>query len=189
MPTIMCATDAFDPGHGAETEAFALAAGAVSRPHGASAEQPTTVGRLAVSEVMEQPVVTIEETATCADALESMAAQRIRHLPVLDQAGRLVGIVTATDLRRYLFSPEVVGDIGTVPAGVVFGGRRVADVMSTSVATATPAECLEAVARRMAMLRIGALPVVEAGHVVGIVSETDVLERLACAEDARAERT
>jgi formate/nitrite transporter len=60
-----------------------------------------------VSELMSRDVVTIGDTATCHEALEQMCRRKVRHLPVLDGAGALVGIVTDRDLRHWRFTQAI----------------------------------------------------------------------------------
>ena len=59
-----------------------------------------------VREVMTPGVVTLEETATCHDAVARMVRHRVRHLPVVGEDGAPRGIVTDRDLRHQLFAPE-----------------------------------------------------------------------------------
>jgi CBS domain-containing protein len=59
--------------------------------------------RLAMKDVMSSPLVTVPPTATIWDAIESMSASKIRHLPVVD-GGALVGILTQRDVFRLFFS-------------------------------------------------------------------------------------
>ena len=65
-----------------------------------------------VSELMSRDVVTIGDTDTCHEAVEQMCRRKVRHLPVLDRAGTLVGIVTDRDVRHRLFAPDVYRQIG-----------------------------------------------------------------------------
>ena len=60
-------------------------------------------------------VVTIDADASAHDAVALMVRNKIRHLPVVDDAGLLCGIVTDRDLRHRLFGPDVFRQIGTVP--------------------------------------------------------------------------
>jgi len=62
-----------------------------------------------VSELMSRDVVTIGDTETCHEAVEQMCRRKVRHLPVLDREGALVGIVTDRDVRHRLFAPTSTG--------------------------------------------------------------------------------
>ena len=59
-----------------------------------------------VSDLMSRNVVTIEDAATCLEAVNRMCQRKVRHLPVLDSGGTLVGLVTDRDLRHYLFGAD-----------------------------------------------------------------------------------
>jgi CBS domain-containing protein len=140
-----------------------------------------------VKDLMTTDVVTIEASESCHAAVERMARARIRHLPVVDGQGRLVGIVTDRDLRHHLFAPDVFSEIGRVPVESHLRAVPVARIMSTPVVTATPDDELEVAARTMLEDKIGSLPVVQGDRVVGIITETDLLRRIvredACCHD------
>lgn len=143
-----------------------------------------------VSELMSRDVITIARTGSCYEAAARMCGARIRHLPVVDAAGRLAGVVTDRDLRHRLFLPEVLREVGTVPVGELLRRVAVEDVMSVPATTVEASAALEDAARLMRERRIGSLPVVEQGRVVGIVTETDLLRRIvqadACCTDVEA---
>jgi acetoin utilization protein AcuB len=105
-----------------------------------------------------------------------MGARKIRHLPVVEAAGRLVGIVTARDLRQAVFAPAVQDHLEQLSG--VLDGLVVRDVMIRGVVTVGAATSIREAARLMHERRLGALPVVERDRVVGILTETDVLKAL-----------
>lgn len=92
-----------------------------------------------------------------ASTRERLRARRVRQFPVMDE-GTLVGIVTDRDLR-----------------GVTDGATHVGAVMTRNPVTTTPGTLVEDAAAILRMRKIGALPVVEEGKLVGIVSESDLL--------------
>ncbi|MFP4623830.1 MAG: CBS and ACT domain-containing protein [Gemmatimonadota bacterium] len=112
---------------------------------------------------MTAEVVTVSPRTTVAAALEEIRSNHIRHLPVLD-GGRLVGIVTDRDLRLAL---DPGGGGGTE--------TQVDDVMTGSPIVADPDMPVESAAALLAEHRIGCLPVVEDGELVGILTESDLL--------------
>jgi CBS domain-containing protein len=125
-----------------------------------------------VKELMSVQVATLGQGDTLDIADGIMCMGRIRHLPVLD-AGRVVGIVSQRDLFR-----------AALGAALVFGIRRpqelmrsleIRDVMSTPAVTVEPGAPVQQAARTMADKKIGCLPVVEGGRLVGILTEHDVL--------------
>ena len=117
-----------------------------------------------VRERMSSPVVTVSRDTTHRRALELMQHERLRRLPVVDRADRLVGIVAERDLL--LAATRYPG-----------AGIEVGEVMATQLVTATPARDLASAARLMREPRIGGLPVVDGGTLVGIITESDIFRR------------
>ena len=124
-----------------------------------------------VAERMARAVVTIRRDATTETAWNLMKSRGIRHLPVVDAEGRLIGIVTDRDLRQVPFGPESVGR--AVPVGL-----PIERIMTAAVISVRPDANLFEAARLMHEQKIGALPVVEDGRLVGILTETDLLRAL-----------
>jgi len=117
-----------------------------------------------VRERMTAPVVTISRDTDYQRALELMQEKRLRRLPVVDRERRLVGIVAERDLllaaTRY---PRAGVDIG--------------EFMSTKLVTAAPGMSIGDAARLMLEHRVGGLPVVDGGALVGIITESDIFRR------------
>ena len=107
---------------------------------------------------MSAEVITASPGTTVAEALEVMAANGIRHLPVVD-AGRLAGIVTDRDLRQ----------------AAADGGVTVDALMTTPALVVAPHVPVESAAALLSEHRIGCLPVVDGDELVGILTESDVL--------------
>jgi acetoin utilization protein AcuB len=104
-----------------------------------------------------------------------MRERGIRHLPVLDSARRLVGIVTDRDLRHVVLDAAVHG----VVAAAACDDVPVREVMTWGVVTVRPTSELREAASIMRERRLGALPVVDgAGEVVGILTERDLIDAL-----------
>lgn len=114
---------------------------------------------------MTPDVVTVAPSATVQEALELIREHDIRHLPVME-GDRLVGVATDRDLRLAI---EPGTDTTTVD---------VADLMSTAVTTVAPDLPVESAARLLIDERIGCLPVLEDGQLVGILTETDLIRAL-----------
>ncbi len=132
-----------------------------------------------VAHIMTPGPITIASTATAAEAGQVMAARHLRHLPVVDAGGRLVGILSDRDLR----GPMVGGHDPKPPPAA---DARVTALMTPAPVTAGPDDDLGAVARVIVERRIGAGPSVDGdGVLVGIISFVDVLRRLA--EEAEAD--
>jgi acetoin utilization protein AcuB len=132
---------------------------------------------LRVADCMTRGVATIHSDALARGAAEMMRTRRIRHLPVVDREGGLVGIVTDRDLRQVLFDPRLQARADRLADALK--GVTVRDVMTWAVLTARPETPLRDAARLMHARKVGALPVVSGGRVVGILSEGDVLKAFA----------
>lgn len=140
-----------------------------------------------VSDLMSRNVVTIGTSDSCLEAVSKMHGARVRHLPVVDDDGALVGVVTDRDLRHHLFGPRVLREVGTIAVDILLKAVPVSEIMSTPVMSVpATAEVVEA-ARIMLEDKVGSLPVVEGGRVVGIVTETDVLRQICRADTACSE--
>ena len=142
---------------------------AVTRP------APTWPAPIAVATWMESPVVTVRPDARVEDAAALMRRRRIRHLPVVDAGGRLVGIVTDRDLRQVLFDPAI---LDRPDLARTLQSLTVREVMTWGVVTVRPDTDVREAARLMHERKIGALPVVDGGRVVGILTEGEVLRVL-----------
>jgi CBS domain-containing protein len=133
---------------------------------------------MTIKEVMSREVVTIAPTESCLDAVVRMQRARIRHLPVMNRDGLLVGIVTDRDLRHRLFNPRVFATVGSTPVDKLLDGVRVAEIMSTDVMTVESDASVGDAAETMRKHRVGSLPVMERGRMVGIVTEVDILRQI-----------
>lgn len=121
-----------------------------------------------VRDIMRSPVVAVPPGTTLADAYRTMREKGFRHLPVLE-AGRLVGVVTDRDLRL------ATSALAAVPFPA---DSSVSAVMSTEPLTADAEDAVEDAARVMRERKIGCLPVVEDGCVIGIITGIDLLDAL-----------
>ena len=121
-----------------------------------------------VRDIMTSPVVSIAPEITLEDAYRTMQQKGIRHLPVVD-GGKLVGVITDRDLRLAT---------STLAPAPFPPGSKVAGSMCRAVATADTMDPVEEAARKMREKKIGCLPVVDDGRVVGIVTGLDLLDAL-----------
>ena len=142
-------------------------------------------------EVMTRNVVSIGTDASVADMVKLMFDNRISGLPVVDDQGGLVGIVTEGDcLRRAEIGTErkrprwlelLIGPGRLADEYIHTHSRKVAEVMTQSPITITEDTSLEEVVHLMESRRIKRLPVVRNGKVVGIVSRANLVHALASA--------
>jgi CBS domain-containing protein len=137
-----------------------------------------------VKDMMSREVVVIGPKESCLDAVVRMQRARVRHLPVVDPDGLLVGIVTDRDLRHHLFTPRVFEALGSTPVDVLLDGVRVAEIMAAPVVTIEAGASVGGAAGTMRKHRIGSLPVIERGRLVGIVTEVDILRQIAGVDTA-----
>lgn len=137
-------------------------------------------GILSVKDFMRTPVVTISSEAGLDRALMIMRTQRIRHLPVVDDNGQMVGLISDRDLRLSML--EMEQGPGGAPKGYYLPAlTKVSSVMVSNVLTASPEMLLANAATVMSERKYGCLPVVDLAtkKCVGIVTETDMLRLLA----------
>jgi CBS domain-containing protein len=141
------------------------------------------------SDVMTRTILSVRPDATVAEAIRTMLDNKISGLPVIDEAGRLVGILTEGDLLRR-------GETGTerhrarwlevlMGPGRLAGeyvrthGRRVEGIMTRDLVSVTPDTPLKEVVELMERRRIKRVPVLDGDVPVGILSRADLLRALA----------
>ena len=127
-----------------------------------------------VRERMSTKPVTIAADAPITEALRIMRQSQVRRLPVLDEEGKLVGIVSEKDLLYA--SPSPATSLSIYEMHYMLSRLRVTELMTTDPITITPDTLLEEAAIIMADNKIGGLPVVEDGKLVGIITETDIFK-------------
>jgi CBS domain-containing membrane protein len=129
-----------------------------------------------VRHLMHHDVVRLAEDATLGVAEDIMRLGGVRHIPVV-AGDRLVGIVSQRDLLRAAASSLL--ELTRETQREWLGTIAVRDVMTAPVHTIGPAQPAADIVALLLEHRIGCLPVVEDGRLVGIVSETDCLRYLA----------
>ena len=121
--------------------------------------------------MMTSYVATLKRNDKLTLADDVMRLGRIRHLPVLDSDGEVVGILSQRDLFRGSLARAL--GYGEHAQKKVLDSLVVKEVMTTDVATTAPDVPLAEAARTMLTRKIGCLPVLEGGKLVGIVTEAD----------------
>ena len=131
---------------------------------------------------MSREVITLERNEVLSVADDLMDKRGLRHLPVIDDDGALCGLVTRSDVCR-----------GALVRALGFGRRAeekmlesivVKEVMTVQVETTSPEVRLADAAQLMWEGKIGCLPVLEDGQLVGILTEGDFVRLIAGAEDS-----
>jgi acetoin utilization protein AcuB len=131
-----------------------------------------------VRDYMTKHPVMVEPTMSIMEAEGIMSETRIRHLPVVEKGKRLAGLVTRERLR---IPPAKLGSLNVWEISRFLANLCVQDVMvkQKDVITTSPDATMEEAARTMAAHKIGCLPVLQDGIVVGILTEVDMLDHLA----------
>jgi acetoin utilization protein AcuB len=115
--------------------------------------------------------ITISPDTSFPDAFRIIQEKGIRYLPVVDRKGRLIGVVTQSDLLRA--SPSSATTLTVFEMNYLLAHLQVQEVMSSPITVPDDAP-LEEAARLMVEERIGCLPVMRDGELVGIITETDI---------------
>lgn len=127
-----------------------------------------------VSERMTHRVITIHPDLPIQEALNLMKKERVRRFPVVDASGKMVGIVSEKDLLNA--SPSDVTSLSVWEINYLISKITVERVMTRDVVSVSEDTPLEEAARIMADNKIGSLPVLREGKLVGIITETDLFK-------------
>jgi acetoin utilization protein AcuB len=125
-----------------------------------------------VEEIMRKKVSALLPSNTIEDAIALMKAQKIRHLPIIDDENHLIGLVTASKLREA--SPSIFHRNEHLEDFQ----KPLANIMRTDVIYGHPLDFVEEVAGLFYEHRISCLPITKDKKLVGIVTETDLLRTL-----------
>jgi CBS-domain-containing membrane protein len=135
-----------------------------------------------VDDVMTRDVVSVREETPYREIVDLLIGRRVSAVPVVDRAGRPVGLVSEADLLHKVEAagrpnPWLTGAWRRRADRAKAAGRTAAEVMTTPVVTAEPSLPLAAAARRMHRENVERLPVIDAaGLVIGIVTRSDLLK-------------
>ena len=129
-----------------------------------------------VRDQMSSPVVTVAPDLPFQEALRLMQEHQFRRLPVVNEKGKLVGIVAERDLLYA--SPSPATSLSVWEMNYMLSKIKIERLMTREVITTRPDSTVEGAAHLMIEHRIGGLPVVEDNQVVGIITETDIFKTL-----------
>lgn len=124
-----------------------------------------------IKDAMSRPAIVISPEASVYDALELMKKEKIRRLPVV-RDGRLAGIVTDRDIRDTALSDQAV-----LPERTKSDYLRdipISRVMTQGATIVSPDDPVECATLLMKKYKIGGMPVVDNGRVVGVITESDI---------------
>ena len=141
-------------------------------------------------DVMVSPVITVKPNDSVKQVVQLLLKNRISALPVVDDAGKIVGIISEGDLmrrpdlgtqrHRSWWLAILLADGETLAAEYVKShGHKVADVMTKRVVTAAPSASLNEIANLLEKHAIKRVPIVENDALVGIVSRANLVQALA----------
>lgn len=119
------------------------------------------------------------------DAQELMKSKGFRHLPILDENGKLVGLITKGSLAGAL--PPDTSNLSRFEVSYILAKIKVKSIMVEDLVTATPDTPIEIAARMMADNLIGCLPVIENDELVGIITDRDLFFTMVSLLGARSE--
>lgn len=131
---------------------------------------------LLVRDLMTSNVFSLRARDDLSALYDLMDAEHIRHIPVVDEEGSLVGLVTHRDMLR-----SALSDRSDLPVSIqrdVLRRIRVEEIMNTVVETIEPDRPIQDAAQVMLENKYGCLPVVEGTRLVGILTEADFVRGL-----------
>lgn len=121
---------------------------------------------------MSHPVIIVHADTPIQEAVDLMRKEHVRRFPVVDERGKLIGIVSESDLLNA--SPSDATSLNVWEINYLMSKITVGKVMSSKVITVTEDTPLEEAARIMADNKIGGLPVMRGDELVGIITETNL---------------
>ena len=140
-------------------------------------------------DVMVSPVITVEQSSTVREVAKTFIEHRISGVPVVDDQGKLVGIVSESDLmhrpeadtelKRSWWLRALTADETLAADYVKAHACRVADVMTRDVITAAPDTTLSEIAALLEKNSVKRVPIVDKGQLVGIVSRANLVQAVA----------
>ena len=133
--------------------------------------------RIPVSSIMTTQLVVLNTTDSLERAEHLFKKHHIRHIPVIEGEQKIVGMLSLTDLLRISFADGAYEDEEEIET-VVYEMFSLPQVMAKNVKTVTPETTIKEVAELLAKEEFHALPVVEHGALVGIVTTTDLIKYL-----------
>lgn len=123
-------------------------------------------------QLMTRDPITVTPDDDVADAYDLMLRNDVRRLPVVDDDGDLVGIITRSDIQQLI--PRRAYDGDRYEAELSLIGTPVSEVMTWDPVTASPDETVLDAAERMLEFQVSGIPIVNGDELVGIITESDI---------------
>lgn len=127
-----------------------------------------------VNSIMTTPVISVHESTQVAEALELLRQNKFRHLPIINDQEKLVGLATEWDMLKVFSGCSIADRLKTN----LVGRTPVSSIMETKLLTVAPHETVEKAALIMEMEKSTSLVVVENDNIIGIISVNDILRAL-----------
>lgn len=124
-----------------------------------------------VKDWMSSPAISIRPICSLAEAHKLMTANSVRRLPIMN-GGKLVGILALTDVLEA--EPSDATSLNIFELNYLLDTLTIDKIMSKEVITVAPDDALQSAAQLMLIHKIGGLPVMDAGELVGIITESDI---------------
>jgi CBS domain-containing protein len=131
---------------------------------------------------MSSPAIVAPETMVLPEARQLMQKRHIRRLPVVDADERLVGIVSQGDIDR--ISDSHATDVREYNQRYQVSDLPISAIMTRDPVTVTPDTQIMEVAQLLLQHKIGGVPVVTSGRVVGVITESDLFRMIITIEEA-----
>jgi acetoin utilization protein AcuB len=128
---------------------------------------------MVIRELMTGGLITVRPETSVQQARVLLVKERIRHLLVTGPRGVLAGIVTDRDIRLNL--PSRATSLSAQEVAHLLSRLTVGEIMTRSVVTIGPDRPAREGAQLMLDHKVGALPVLDDGHLIGIITETDIV--------------
>ncbi len=139
-----------------------------------AAKESPTHRPLLVSDLMTTDLFTLFEDDSLELTDDLMKWKEIRHIPVINQEQKLVGLVTKTDFLKVAISK--LANVDPKEERHLYRQLEVQEIMGRKLITVTPQTLAEEAAKLLTDKKIGCLPVVENGHLKGIITERDYVK-------------
>jgi CBS domain-containing protein len=150
-------------------------------------------------DIMVKSIVTVKKNQTVKEALDLLAKHNVSGLPVVDDAGKVVGVISGTDIMQYSYLKQVVpqtgvpfwispylevDDIASIRQGFeVLHRTMIETVMTKKVYTVTEETPVSEIAKLLIKRKINRVPVVNHHHkLTGIITRTDLVKFMAESE-------
>jgi CBS domain-containing membrane protein len=124
-----------------------------------------------VRDLMTEHVFSLRPHDDLATLYDLMDSKHIRHVPIVDKEGDIVGLVTHRDLSRSALGPQ--DDLPLSMQREMLRRRKIREIMATEVETVEPDDDLKLAAEMLIEDKIGCVAVAEGEHLVGILTEAD----------------